>query len=68
MTLEQRVREYVDVLYTPANAWGQHAHPQQGRSDTMLYRIVSEFGAEEARKALDAEFQRRKADAGQVKL
>ena len=60
MTLEQFAREYVALVNTPANAWGQHVHPVHGRSDVMLYRMVKKFGSAAAHAALDAAFAERR--------
>lgn len=43
-TLEELAREYVELLNSPPNAWGQHVHPTFGQSHAMLNAMIKAFG------------------------
>lgn len=57
MTLTEAVQEYIDVLNSPPNGWGQHVGPK-GRSDYHLYLIYKEFGKDLTDAELDRQFNK----------
>ena len=46
-SLGEMCTEYVDLLNSPPNGWGQHIHPRHGQSHLMLRVICTRFGTEE---------------------
>lgn len=43
-TLKDLARQYVDLLNSPPNGWGQHVHPMYGQSHAMLWYMIKTFG------------------------
>jgi hypothetical protein len=55
-TLEELAREYVYLLNSPPNGWGQHVHPIYGQSHAMMWHMIKTFGDIETYAAIhDAE-------------
>lgn len=59
-TVNQWAKEYVDLLNSPANGWGQHVHPRYGESHSMMFAMLQIFGDGATNAAIDAEFEKRK--------
>lgn len=53
MTAEQLARAYAETIYRPANGWGQHVHPELGRSDSIMQRLYRMVGEAEANRLID---------------
>ena len=62
-TLPEMAEEYVKLLNSPPNGWGQHIHPKYGNSHRMLLAMRNRFGLEETNKAIDAAFHELKTKA-----
>ena len=57
MTLQTMVKEYIETLNSPPNAWGQHYHQGTGLvSHSFLRRMYEAYGTEETNAALDKAF------------
>ena len=52
--------EYVNLLETPPNGWGQHIHPVHGQSHNLLAYLYKNWGEKEVKKCIDSIFQERK--------
>ena len=51
--LRKAAQEYIDILNSGPNAWGQHTHPKTGEvSHSFLLRISLLFGKENVDNAL----------------
>lgn len=48
--LEEKCLEYVQLLDSPPNGWGQHIHPIHGQSHVMLRWLYNEYGEDEVRE------------------
>ena len=42
----EEVREYLELLDSPANGWGQHVHPRHGQSHLMVRYLYNKYGEE----------------------
>ena len=59
MTLQTMVKEYIETLNSPPNAWGQHHHQGTGLPCHMyLTHICKTHGREKTYAALDKAFGR----------
>jgi hypothetical protein len=56
MTIQQDAKDYVDLLDSAPNGWGQHVHPQYGQSHNMLWIMHERHGKAQFDAAVDAEF------------
>ena len=51
--LRKAAQEYIDILNSAPNAWGQHTHPKTSEvSHSFLLRINLRFGKENIAEAL----------------
>jgi len=60
--IQTDAQAYVDILYTPANGFGQHCCPRTGvQSHTVLHQGSQKYGQEKFQNAVDAVFERGKS-------
>ncbi len=57
LNLKEACQEYVDLLLSPPNAWGQHIHPTYGQSHNLLEKLWNEWGRKEVEDCLQIIFQ-----------
>lgn len=55
-TIEEAVTEYIRVLNTPPNGWGQHIDQMGRQSHFLLAEIQAKFGKVETDRELDRQF------------
>lgn len=51
-------QEYVDLLGSPPNGWGQHVHPIYGASHSMLWYLYRNFGQDKTESILNEMFEK----------
>ena len=56
--MEKQCQEYVDLLESPTNGWGQHMHPIHGQSHFFLMFLFKTYGKENVNKWLDNHYGR----------
>ena len=44
INLREACEEYVNLLETPPNGWGQHIHPVHGQSHNLLAHLYKNWG------------------------
>lgn len=59
-TLNDMARDYVELLNSAPNGWGEHVHPTYGPSHHMLSHMFRTFGHANANRAIDRAFQERR--------
>ncbi len=59
-TVEDMAAEYVDLMHSPPNGWGQHVHPEYGQSHHVLHYMAKKFGTPQTTHAIKAEFKARR--------
>ena len=52
--LKKLAREYVGLINSPPNGWGQHVHPVYGQSHAMLWHMIKTYGDMETHAAIHA--------------
>ena len=52
--------EYVALLDSPPNGWGQHIHPIHGQSHNLLRKLYNDWSEEKVKDCLQTIFKRRK--------
>ena len=65
INLIEACEEYVNLLETPPNNWGQHIHPVHGQSHNLLAHLYKGWGKDEVKKCIDSIFQERKLKISQ---
>ena len=53
MNIKEDCQEYVDLLNSAPNGWGQHIHPKHGESHWMLHYLFLKYGKGEVDACLD---------------
>lgn len=63
--LSKLAAEYIKLINSPVNGWGQHVHPIYGRSDVMLLKMFRTHGQEKTNDAIDAVLASQNPDSAQ---
>ena len=55
MTPQELAKAYAETITGPPNGWGEHVHPDLGRSDYIMLRIRQLVGDQECNRLIDQE-------------
>ena len=56
----EEVREYLELLDSPANGWGQHVHPRHGQSHLTLRYLYNKYGKKAVLMEIDNQLRNRR--------
>ncbi len=59
INLREACEEYIDLLNSPPNGWGQHVHPIYGQSHNLLFKLWKDWSKKEVEDCLQMIFEER---------
>lgn len=55
--MNKEIKDYINLLESAPNGWGQHVHPTHGQSHNMLHYLKLKYGGETVRSVLDEHYE-----------